>query len=84
MAGKMMLVFDCQEMPKDVKAFFFDRYGEGKSNDVFVTVYAEGDCDGDCPTVDCDCEVCGKRTYNIVEQWLRDNGSKDDEVIVKR
>lgn len=80
-------VFDCQEMPKDVKKYFFDHYGEGKSNDVYIDVYIEGDVDGDlCDSNDlCDseCDQCSLRTFNIVEQWLIEQGIKN-ECIVKR
>jgi hypothetical protein len=85
MIGKMVRVFDCQEMPNDVKDYFFKHYGEGKSNDCYINVWIEGDCeisDQDC-TNDYDCEKCIHRKYNIVDQWLLDNGA-GDETIVKR
>lgn len=83
---KLQKVFDCQDMPKDIRTYFFDNYGEGKSNDVYITVYIEGSCDINVCKNDYKCWSCTFRKYNIVEQWLLDNGAteKDDSVIVKR
>lgn len=83
---KLMQVFDCQDMPNEVKRAFFDDYGEGKCNDVYIMLYLEGDCPNrECINVNrYQCDTCEYREYNIVEKWLMNNGATDGEVIVKR
>jgi hypothetical protein len=84
---KLCKVFDCQKMPQDVKRYLFDHYGEGKSNDCYINIWIEGNCNSeDNHECECECETCEFMSYDIVEQWLLDNGAtvEDNDILVKR
>lgn len=66
---EMMKVFDCQDMPKEVRNSLFAYY-DNVGNDVYVTHYNEEEPDEDSPEF---------------VQWLYDGGmtSKDEFVLIK-
>ena len=67
---KTMQVFDCYEMPKDVRDAFFLFSDAG--NDTYVEVSPE-----DLAGEDSDPE------FKCIGEWLFANGSGTDEVLVK-
>lgn len=76
---RLMKVFDCQDMPKEVRHVFYEETeGEGnRCNDIHVSWDIAGDwrdCDGDTPN------------EKLIDDWLFANGAnrEDKEVIVKR
>jgi hypothetical protein len=85
-----MDVFDCQDMPEDVKVYFFEHYGEGKSNDAYINVWLEGNCTATkefLSLCDAECDPCQYREYDIVSKWIFEQGidkESTDYVIVKR
>lgn len=68
---KMMKVFDCQSMSKDVRDVFFSRQ-EGGCNDCYVawTVQPYYTEDG------------RNEEYCKVDEWLIQNGADTDEVVL--
>ena len=77
-----MKVFDCQEMPDDVRAAFF-KLNEGKINDVFVP-HQIGYPD-DYPDPDPTPDVAeAMKDAEAVDKWLMEHGAEDEEnVLVK-
>lgn len=70
---KLCKVFDCQNMPDDIKQYFMDLCSENcRSNDSYVDWYFEED-DELLPE------------YQQVQAWLLSNGAefKDESVIIK-
>lgn len=78
----MMKVFDCYDMPKELRREFFDRSEAG--NDCYVSYFLEADC----TTMSCDKEECSDNCefikYNNIQKWLLENGAIPDEhVLIK-
>jgi len=75
---RKMKVFDCQDMPEDIRAIFFGLYEHIKCNDVYVNHELENDTD---PPVE----------YQKLDAWLIANGAKGaknehshgEEVLIK-
>ena len=74
---KMMKVFDCQDMPEEVKKIFFELAPDTAHNDVYVDwwvhderfFYEEGQKE--------DPEYCEYvRRKQLLENWLIENGAK--------
>lgn len=71
-----MKVFDCQDMPDDVRTYLFESSYQGNdcyvSQEVFGPTYFDEDSN-----TDIECEE-----YNIVCQWLLDNGATIGEYVI--
>ena len=89
---KTYKVFDCQEMPKEIRKDFFENRGESKSNDCYVEYYvadnwkplAEVRDKKNIVKQDKVDKCCYERGDDVVSDWLMDNGAKiGEEVLVK-
>lgn len=70
---KQMKVFECQDMPEDVRKYFLEHTEQG--NDCYVSWYAEADevyDDQEDP----------KEVWNPVSLWLKDNGALWGEQVL--
>ena len=92
--GKMTTakVFDCQEMPENIRKIFFDRYGRS-ANDVFVSVWVLEA--GKPESEDTGTEIIGEYMTSLgryiknrgdypVQDWLFDNGANESEEVLVR
>lgn len=74
----MKKVFDCQDMPKEIKRAFFE-YME-KGNDCYVALFIEEDLEedelGEIPFF--------SKEYNRLIKWLLENGAEDGEEVLIR
>jgi hypothetical protein len=70
---KRMKVFDCQDMPEDLRTEFFEdeREGHGRGNDVFISWYINYSTDPSPAQI-------------AINKWLIENGAKDDEEVLIR
>ncbi len=77
MPFKTKKVFDCQDMPEDLKRKFFELDDHNRGNDCYIDWWIASDMDADENT-------------KAIDQWLIDNGAdpgtKDkcgEEVLIK-
>lgn len=69
---KIMKVFDCQDMPEDIRRVFFDAHEERNDSYVLWTLETAGINDTDTDK-DYDAD------HKLIDQWLIDNGAKPGE-----
>ena len=96
---KSMKVFDCQEMPQNIKDAIFEEFS-GYNNDICIEylVYDEGMleedfCGQEIKNVACMCKNGSRNKNNwiyyvkgkdIIADWLYQNGAKmGEEVLIK-
>lgn len=71
----MLKVFDCQEMPDNVRHKMFDHCQQG--NDCYVGWWPQS------PTyVEDDGSIAPNEDYTIVDEWLLANGAEVDERVL--
>lgn len=81
---KLMQVFDCQDMPSNIREEFFDVTDDMvSSNDVHINWYV-GECD------DTTYEMYGEKEdaqHRLVDTWLKEDCGTElisEEVLIKR
>lgn len=74
----MMKVFDCQDMPDDVREKFFKLCSGGNSvgNDCYVTWYPVH------PFFEEEGVLIVNEDCSIVDTWLLENGANEDETVI--
>lgn len=87
-AYKTMKVFDCQEMPADLRKKFFDRFNRG--NDTYVKVYVHDEQKprseyngGEVLYVDTELDFIVERGDDPISDYLYDSGAGREAVLVK-
>lgn len=81
---KMIKVFDCQDMPDDLRKKFFD-YSESVGNDCYITWYMdEYFYDLEARETDGELEEY-EIISNEISEWFTSNGAnfKDKEILIK-
>lgn len=74
---KMLKVFDCQEMPDDVRVKFFEQCQQ--SNDCYVGWWPES-----ATYVEDDGSIAPNDEHTIVDAWLLANGADPyEQVLIK-
>jgi hypothetical protein len=73
---EMRKVFDCQNMPNDVRTKFFVEMCEC-SNDCYVSWWPQT-----ATFVDDDGTTQPNEDHTIVDAWLLDNGAEPDECVL--
>ena len=75
---KIMKVFNCQDMPEEIKRIFFE-LNLGTGNDCYVQWNPELHMEAE-DEFGIEDEIVKK--YKIVQKWLIDNGSAEDEEVL--
>lgn len=77
MPYELQKVFDCQEMPDNVRKAFFDYYRDnGKGNDVYVRWFGSYSDEW----LDADGEMMPE--YKPIHDWLVANGAEPNEDVI--
>jgi len=86
---RMMKVFDCTEMPKEVRKVFFETFQKG--NDVLVETYCHESrkpfdeyTGGEIihEEIDDGIKYVRERGDDIISDWLFDNGAEIEEEVI--
>lgn len=79
MKYEMKKVFDCQDMPPDVRTYFFELHEASNdtyvSHEVFAPTFLDEADDGTEQILPCE-------DYSIVDAWLLENGAFVGEYVL--